>query len=115
LGKGCWYRLVKGEQAMRVYFNVPEGTRPFPSIAAIQANGGVEKFNWIVVNRLAAEGYATGPDLYHWTTEGIGKVTSKTRRQLLDDPEVMADVNVTVYFLRNNPSCLPTTLYHSIK
>ena len=56
MGKGCWYRLVKGEQAMWVYSNVPEGTRPFPSIAAIQATDGVEKFNWIVVNRLAAGG-----------------------------------------------------------
>jgi len=65
LGKSCWYRLVKGEQAMRVYSKVPEGTRPFHSIAAIQANDGVEKFNWIVVNRLAAGGYAAGPDLYH--------------------------------------------------
>lgn len=40
MGRSCCYRPAKGEQAMRVRSSMPEGTRLFPNIVVIQANGG---------------------------------------------------------------------------
>lgn len=100
-----WETLQVGDSDMPVYLTVPEGSGPFPAVVVIQAAGGVDEFIQTVSHRLAGEGYATAaPSLYHRTTEEIERATGKTRRQLLDDPEIVADVNATVELLRQHPS-----------
>ena len=100
-----WDQLRVDKSDMPIYLNVPEGDGPFPAIVVIQAAGGVDEFIQTIVDRLAGEGYAVvAPSLYHRTTDEIERKTGKTRRQLLDDPEIVADVNATVEFLRQHPS-----------
>ena len=100
-----WEELQVDQSDMPVYMAVPEGEGPFPAIVVIQAAGGVDEFIQTMADRLAGEGYAAvAPSLYHRTTEEIEKATGKTRRQLLDDPEIVADVNATMEFLRQHPS-----------
>ena len=100
-----WEKLRVDTSEMPVYMNVPNGDGQLPAVVVIQAAGGVDEFIQTMVDRLAEEGYAAvAPSLYHRTTEEIERSTGKTRRQLLDDPEIVADVNATVEFLRQHPS-----------
>jgi carboxymethylenebutenolidase len=90
---------------MGIYLGMPQGTGPFPAVVVAQAAGGVDEFIQTIVDRLAGEGYAAvAPDLYHRTTVEIEKATGKTRRQLLDDTEIVADIDATVSFLQNHAS-----------
>ena len=100
-----WENLLVDNSQMPVYLTVPEGDGPFPAIVVIQAAGGVDEFIQTVSDRLAGEGYAAvAPSLYHRTTEEIERATGRTRRQLLDDPEIVTDVNATVAFLQQHAS-----------
>jgi carboxymethylenebutenolidase len=100
-----WEELLLDQSDMPVYMVVPEGEGPFPAIVVIQAAGGVDEFIQTTANHLAGEGYAAvAPSLYHRSTEEIERDTGKTSRQLLEDPEVVADVNATVEFLRQHYS-----------
>ena len=100
-----WEKLRVDKSDMPIYLTLPEGDGPFPSVVVIQAAGGVDEFIQTIADRLAVEGYvAAAPSLYHRTTEEIERATGKTRRQLLDDPEIVDDVNATVEFLRQHPS-----------
>ena len=89
-------------QDMEAYVSVPGGSGPFPAVVVIQAAGGVNEFIRGVSDKLAAEGYATvAPDLFHRITDpsitdGIAKAG------MLSDPEVIADVNAAVDFLRGH-------------
>ena len=90
---------------MGIYLGMPQGDGPFPAVVVAQAAGGMDEFIQSIVDRLAEEGYAAvAPDLYHRTTEEIEKATGKTRRQLLDDTEIVADIGATVSFLQSHPS-----------
>jgi len=96
-----------GQSEMRVYLGMPQGSGPFPAVVVSQAAGGVDEFIQIIVDRLAEEGYAAvAPDLYHRTTNEIERATGKTRRQLLDDTEIVADIDATVSFLQNHPGVI---------
>jgi len=100
-----WEKLEVNGSEMPVYMTVPDGDGPFPAVVVIQAADGVDEFIQTIAGRLADEGYAAvAPSLYHRTTAEIEKAKGKTRRQLLDDPEIVADVNATVEFLRQHPS-----------
>ena len=100
-----WEKLQVNNSEMPVYTTVPEGNGPFPAVVVIQAADGVDEFIQTVADRLADQGYAAvAPSLYHRTTEAIEKAKGKTRRQLLDDPEIVADVNATVAFMQQHPS-----------
>lgn len=100
-----WEMLRVGRSDMTAYLTMPDGDGPFPAVVVIQAAGGVDEFIQTIASRLAGEGYiAIAPSLYHRTTDEIEKTTGKTRRQLLDDREIVADVNAAVEFLRGHPS-----------
>jgi len=100
-----WETLRVDGSDMPVYITVPEGSGPFPAVVVIQAADGVDEFIQTIADRLADQGYAAvAPSLYHRTTEAIEKAKVKTRRQLLDDPEIVSDVNATVAFLQQHPS-----------
>ena len=94
-----------GGSDMGIYLGMPHGNGPFPAVVVSQAAGGVDEFIQSIVDQLAAEGYAAAaPELYHRTTEEIERTTGKTRRQLLDDMEIVADIDATVSFLQSHPS-----------
>ena len=103
-----WEKLRVDGNEMGMYTGIPDsadfGNGPFPAVVVGQAAGGVDQFLETIVDRLAAEGFvAAAPDLYHRTTPEIERATGQTRRQLLGDPENVADINATVDFLRNHP------------
>ena len=98
-----WETIQVDGSEMGVCLGMPQGSGPFPAVVVCQAAGGVDEFIQTNVDRLAAEGYAAvAPDLYHRTTEEIERATGKTRRQLLDDTEIVADISATVSFLQNH-------------
>ena len=98
-----WETIQVDRFEMGIYLGMPQGNGPFPAVVVSQAAGGVDEFIQTIVDRLAAQGYAAvAPDLYHRTTEEIERATGKTRRQLLDDTEIVADINATVSFLQNH-------------
>ena len=89
-------------QDMETYVSVPSGSGPFPAIVVIQAAGGVNDFITGVCDNLAAEGYAAvAPNLFHRLDPSIPNGPPKAR--MLKDPEIVADVNTTMGFLRSHP------------
>ena len=89
-------------QEMQAYTSVPSGSGPFPAVVVIQAIGGVNEFIRGVVDKLAGEGYAAvAPDLFHRITDpSISEPMA--RGATLSDPEIVADVNAAVDFLRGH-------------
>ncbi len=89
-------------QDMETYVSVPSGSGPFPAIVVIQAAGGVNDFITGVCDNLSAEGYAAvAPNLFHRLDPSIPNGPPKAR--MLKDPEIVADVNITMDFLRGHP------------
>ena len=100
-----WESIQVNQSDMGIYVGIPQGSGPFPAVLVCQAAGGLDEFIQTIVDRLAAQGFAAAaPDLYHRTTEEIERATGKTRRQLLDDTEIVADIDATVTFLQNHGS-----------
>ncbi len=97
-----WDKLQVNGQDMNLYASIPGGSGPFPAVVVIQAAGGVNDFITKVSDRLAEDGYvAVAPDLFHRITDP--SVTDGiTKAGQLSDPEIIADVNATVDFLRNH-------------
>ncbi len=110
-----WETLHVDNDPMRVCVAAPEGPGPHPGVVVAQHAGGVDTFLQSVVQRLAEAGsVAAAPDLYHRQKDDIleevaklppghpdrmPKLLSKSERNR--DPEVIADVNATVEYLRS--------------
>ena len=94
-------------QDMRLYSGVPSsssGTAPYPAVVVIQSAGGVGEFLCGIVDKLAEAGFAAAaPDLYHRITDP-NLTENIAKAQSLSDPDVIADVNAAVDWLRNHPS-----------
>jgi carboxymethylenebutenolidase len=89
-------------QDMALYASVPGGSGPFPAVVVIHHGAGVDEFTRTMCDRLAEEGYAAvAPDLFHRISEEMLADGSR-RIQHLSDPDIVADVNATVDFLRSN-------------
>jgi carboxymethylenebutenolidase len=96
-------KLKVSGKDMSVYASVPSGSGPFPAVVVAQHGGGVDTFIKSICDRLAQAGYAAvAPELYHRITEDMVKSSGKTRRELLNDAEIIADVNATVDWLRGH-------------
>ena len=94
---------VDGKQ-MDLYASVPRGSGPFPAIVVAQHGGGVDTFIRSICDRLAEEGYAAvAPDLDHRITQEM-LADGSTRGQHRSDPDLIADINATVDWLRNHRS-----------
>ncbi len=102
---GQWQQVQVAGAAMPVYVSSPDGPGPFPAMVVIHHAPGVDEFVQETADRLAGEGYtAIAPDLFHRITDEMVESSGKTRRDLLSDPEIVADVNATVEFLSAHPS-----------
>ena len=91
---------------MDLYASVPSGSGPFPAIVVSQHGGGVDQFIQTICDRLAEAGYAAvAPNLYHRVPDSIRNADPRPRPwDILSDPEIIADINATVDFLRNHPA-----------
>ena len=101
-----WEKIQVDGQDMNLYASLPGGSGPFPAVVIAQHAGGVDKFIQSIADRLAGEGYAAAaPDLFHRVPEDILANTAPLEKlKTLSDPEIVADINATVDFLRNHPS-----------
>jgi carboxymethylenebutenolidase len=97
-----WENLKVDGQDMRMYTSVPRGSGPFPAIVVAQHGGGVDTFIQSICDRLAGDGYAAvAPDLFHRITPEMLADGSRPFNHL-SDPDIIADVNAAVDFLRNH-------------
>ena len=91
-------------QPMELYVSVPEGSGPFPAIVVPQHSKGAGDFIRGICARLTGEGYvAVAPDLDHRITEAM-QAEGKTHQELKSDPNIVADINAAVEFLRRHRS-----------
>ena len=101
-----WERIAVGNRDMDVYASVPGGGGPFPAVIVSQHGGGVDQFIRDMADRLAESGFAAvAPNLFHRFTEE--QLNNRAGRiQHLSDPEIVADINATVDWLRGHGSIL---------
>ena len=100
-----WEKLQVNGSAMDAYVSVPDGDGPFPAVVVAQHASGVDKFIQDMSDKLAAAGYAAvAPDLFHRITDEMVESTGKTKRDQLDDPLIIADINAAVDFLIGHAS-----------
>ena len=92
-------RVPVGGQEMTLYLSTPDGPGPFAGVVVIHHAGGVDTFTRTMADRLAAAGFAAAaPNLFHRLSDDLERKMPHLR-----DPEVIADVNATVDFLRQHP------------
>ena len=97
--------ITVGDAEMSAYFSRPDGDGPFPAMVVIHHAPGVDQFVREIADNLAKEGYAAAaPDLFHRITDEMVEQTGRSKRDHLSDPDIIADVNATVDFLRSHPS-----------
>lgn len=93
-----------GPDLMDVYSSVPDGEGPFPAMVVIMNAFGVADFTKSMCDRFAEQGYISlAPDLFHSIPDGIVESSGKTKRELLDDTQIISDVTATIEFLQSNP------------
>ena len=99
-----WETIEVDGSDMRMYLSIPDGSGPFPAVLVSQHGPGVNEFIQDIANNFAKEGYvACAPELYHRVTDKM-LADGSSAGQHLNDPEIVADMNATVAFLRNHPS-----------
>ncbi len=99
----AWEALSVDGQAVNAFTASPDGDGPFPAVVVIQHAGGVDQFIQEMSGKLAAEGYfAIAPDLFHRQDPDAG-ATNMEKVGQLKDPEVIADVNAAIDFLKASP------------
>ncbi len=107
-----WENITVNGAEMGMYASVPDGgagfSAPFPAVLVAQHATGVDAFIQDICDRLAAAGYAAvAPNLYHrHSDEAIAASAAGGPRPsppaLLSDPDIVADVNATVDWLRGH-------------
>ena len=99
-----WETLHVDGAHMRAYLSLPDGGGPFPAVVVSQHGGGVDQFIRDMSDRLAEAGYAAcAPELYHRITDDMLSDGSRPI-QHLSDPDIVADIDATVDFLRSHAS-----------
>ena len=101
-----WENIQVDGQDMDMYASVPSGSGPFSAIVVSQHGGGVDRFIQTICDRFAEAGYAAvAPNLYHRIPDEVLNGDPRPRPwDVLSDPDIVADINATVDFLRNHPA-----------
>lgn len=101
-----WEKITVNAAAMDLYASVPSSSGPFPAIVVSQHGGGVDQFIQTICDRLAESGYAAvAPNLYHRVPDSVRNADPRPRPwDILSDPDIIADINATVDFLRSHPA-----------
>ena len=107
---GFWETVTVNGHDMPMYASVPSGSAgfaaPYPAVLVAQHATGVDAFIQDICDRLASEGYAAvAPNLYHrHTDDAIAASAAGGPRPrppaLLSDPDIIADTNAAVEWLR---------------
>ena len=104
-----WETIDVDGQEMRMYASVPSSSAgfsaPYPAVLVAQHATGVDAFIQDICDRLAAAGYAAvAPELYHRVTDPalLSEQPRPRPAALLSDPDIVADINATVGWLRNH-------------
>ena len=107
-----WEKIDVDGAEMDMYASVPSSSAgfsaPYPAVVVAQHATGVDEFIQEICDRLAAEGYAAvAPNLYHrHSEEAIAASANGGPRPspvvLLSDPDIVADMNAAVEWLRNH-------------
>ena len=101
-----WEKVSVNGADMDLYASVPRGSGPFAAVVVSQHGGGVDQFIQTICDRLAEAGYAAvAPNLYHRVPDAALNADPRPRPwDVLSDPDIIADINATVDFLRNHPA-----------
>ena len=95
---------VNGE-SMEMYASLPTGPGPHPAVVIAFHVGGVDEFDKVMADRLAEEGYvAVVPDLFHRLSQEQMDGPRLDRLGYLSDPDIIADMNAAVDFLKGQDS-----------
>ena len=95
---------VNGEN-MEMYASLPTGPGPHPAVVIAFHVGGVDEFDKVMADRLAEEGYvAVVPDLFHRLSQEQMDGPRLDRLGYLSDPDIIADMNAAVDFLKSQAS-----------
>ena len=104
-----WEKVSVNGLEMDLYASVPGSgsgfSAPYPAVLVAQHATGVDAFIQDICDRLAAEGYAAvAPNLYHRVTDPalLNEQPRPRPAALLSDPDIVADVNATVAWLRGH-------------
>ena len=89
---------------LELYFSLPGGPRPLPTILVIHHGAGLDRFTRDMADRLAQEGYAAvAPDLFHRLSPEM-LADPSTRWQHWSDPEFVTDLAATLDHLQGHPA-----------
>ena len=98
-------KLQVNGQEMEMYASVPSGAGPHPAVVIAFHVGGLDEFDKVMADRLAAEGYvAVVPDLFHRLPQAVMDGPRLDRLGHLSDPDIIADMNTAADFLKNHPA-----------
>ena len=90
---------------MEMYASIPSGSGPHPAVVIAFHIGGIDEFDKTMADRLAAAGYvAVIPDLFHRFPQEVLDGPIMGRLDHLSDPDIIADMNAAVDFLKSNPA-----------
>ena len=92
-------------QDMEMYASLPTGAGPHPAVVIAFHVGGLDEFDKKMADRLAEEGYvAVVPDLFHRLSKEVMDGPRLDRLGHLSDPDIIADMNAAVDFLKGQSS-----------
>ena len=92
-------------QDMEMYASIPSGSGPHPAVVIAFHVGGLDEFDRTMADRLASDGYvAVVPDLFHRLSPEVMAGPRLERLPHLSDPDIIADMNAAVDFLKGQSS-----------
>jgi len=88
-------------QDMEMYASLPSGSGPHPAVVIAFHVAGLDDFDRTMADKLAEEGYvAVVPDLFHRLSAEVMAGPRLDRLGHLSDPDIIADMNAAVDFLK---------------
>ena len=98
-------KLQVNGQEMEMYASVPSGAGPHPAVVIAFHVGGLDEFDKVMADRLAAAGYvAVVPDLFHRLSQEVMDGAQLEGLGHLSDPDIISDMNAAADFLKNHPA-----------
>ncbi len=98
-------KLTVGGSPMDMYASIPSGSGPHPAVVIAFQVGGLDDFDRKMADQLAEAGYvAVVPDLFHRFSQEVMDGPRLDRLGHLSDPDIIADMNAAVDFLKGQSS-----------
>ena len=98
---GVMTQIRVQNSTMDVYVDEPARTNPGPAVILMYHRGGIDDFTKYVAGRLVGAGYlVAAPEISHRCPQ---EIPIADRKAHLKDPEVVADIQATLDYLRSRP------------